>query len=93
MEEKRLLVIDLKEEMALVIEKIEHLLLNLDLIVEKVLQKKVSQTFLRNEKKVVVFTIERKLVLKNLKVNNEYRTLFRSSTRHYSGHCLIFFEA
>ena len=69
MEEKHLLVIDLKEEMALAIEKIEHLLLNPDLIVKKVLQKKVSQTFLRNEKKAVVFTIERKLVLKNRKVN------------------------
>ena len=69
MEEKHLLAIDLKEEMALAIEKIEHLLLNPDRIVKKVLQKKANQTFLRNEKKVVVFTIERKLALKNQKVN------------------------
>ena len=69
MEEKHLLAIDLKEEMALAIEKIEPLLLNPDRIVTRVLQKKASQTFLRNEKKAVVFTIERKLALKNQKVN------------------------
>ena len=70
-EEKHLLAIDLKEEMALVIEKIELLLSSLDLIVKKVLQKKVRQTFQRNEKKAVVFTIEKKLVLKNRKVNSQ----------------------
>ena len=69
MEERPLLAIDLKEEMVLAIEKIEHLLLNPDRIVKKVLQKKVNQTFMRNEKKAVVFTIERKLALKNQKVN------------------------
>ena len=51
MEEKHLLAIDLKEEMVLAIEKIEPLLLNPDLIVKRVLQKKANQTFLRNEKK------------------------------------------
>ena len=69
MEERPLLAIDLKEEMVLAIEKIEYLLLNPDRIVKKVLQKKVNQTFMRNEKKAVVFTIERKLALKNQKVN------------------------
>ena len=71
MKEKHLLTIDPKKETVLAIGKLEPLLSSLDLTVKKVLQEKARQTFQRNEKKAVGFTIEKKLVLKNRKVNSQ----------------------